>query len=138
MPAFSQRSKKNLATCHPDLQRLFNEVIKVFDCTVLEGHRDKAAQDAAFASGHSKLKYPQGKHNSIPSLAVDVCPHPLDWSDIKTFHWFAGYVLGVANQLYENGQMDHKIRWGGDWAVNYDLNDVNGLNDLVHFEIIVQ
>lgn len=138
MPAFSQRSKKNLATCHPDLQRLFNTVIKTFDCTVLEGFRDKAAQDAAVASGHSKLNYPHGKHNSIPSLAADVCPHPLDWSDIKTFYWFSGFVLGVADQLFSQGKMTHKIRWGGDWAVNYDLNDENGLSDLVHFEIIVK
>ena len=52
MPSFSQRSLDRLATCHPDLNRLFTEVVKHFDCTVLCGHRgqeeqDKAAQEKA-------------------------------------------------------------------------------------------
>ena len=39
MPRFSNRSKTRLESCHSDLQRLMNEVIKHVDITVLEGYR---------------------------------------------------------------------------------------------------
>jgi len=136
MPKFSQSSLDQLATCHPKLQELFNEVIKYIECRVLEGHRGQVAQDKAFAEGHSKLKWPNGNHNKTPSVAVDVVPSSagdldkfkLDWKDIKKFYYFAGLVLGVASQ------MKITIRYGGDWDVDNDLND-NKFADLVHFEL---
>lgn len=57
MPYYSERSKKRLETCHEDLQKLFNEVIKHFDCTILCGHRGQEEQDKAFAEGMS-FKFP--------------------------------------------------------------------------------
>jgi len=130
MPSFSKQSKERLATCHPDLQRLFNEVIKHYDCVVLEGHRGEAAQNAAFKAGNSKLKWPHGNHNKLPSLAVDVSPYPVDWKNSKRFYYFSGFVMGLANQ------MGIKIRWGGDWDSDKDLDD-NGLVDLPHFELVL-
>jgi len=44
MPAFGERSRNNLKTCHEDLQKLFNEVIKHFDCSVICGHRGQEEQ----------------------------------------------------------------------------------------------
>ena len=41
MPKFGSKSKQRLSTCHEDLIDLFNEVIKYFDCSVLEGHRNE-------------------------------------------------------------------------------------------------
>lgn len=128
MPSFSQKSLDRLGTCDARLQRLFMEVIKGFDCTVLEGHRGQEAQDAAFASGHSKLKYPNGKHNAMPSKAVDVAPFPVDWTDTKRFYYFAGFVLGTAKS------MGIKVRFGGDWNGDTQLKD-NKFQDLVHWEV---
>ena len=48
MPRFGRRSRKNLETCHEDLQELFNQVIKYFDCTVIQGHRGKEEQNKYF------------------------------------------------------------------------------------------
>ncbi len=48
MPQFGRRSKEQLSSCHPDLQKLFNEVIKHYDCTILEGHRSNEDQLKAF------------------------------------------------------------------------------------------
>jgi peptidoglycan LD-endopeptidase CwlK len=135
MPKFSQTSLKRLATCHPDLRFLFMEVIKTFDCTVLEGYRDREAQEAAFKAGNSKLHYPFGKHNSVPSLAVDVAPYPIDWNNAKRFYWFAGYVMGIADRLKLEGEMLYKVRFGGDWDRDYDITNEKGLRDLVHFEL---
>ena len=47
MPRFSRKSKGKLNTCDDRLVKLFNEVVKGFDCTVLEGHRGKEKQNAA-------------------------------------------------------------------------------------------
>jgi peptidoglycan LD-endopeptidase CwlK len=136
MPSFSQRSKDRLATCHPALIYLFNEVIRDFDCTVLEGHRGEAAQNEAFRTGHSHLKWPQGNHNKNPSLAVDVAPYPIDWNNTALFRAFGGYVLGVASILFripfEGNRV--RVRWGGDWDSDWDFKDQK-LVDLPHFEV---
>lgn len=110
MPSFSKSSQAKLATCHPDLQRLFNEVIKHVDCTIICGHRGEKEQNEAFENGFSMLKFPNSKHNGSPSLAVDCLPYPIKWSDSESHHKFAGFVLGVASQ------MGIKIEWGGNWS----------------------
>lgn len=129
MPSFGKASQEKLATCDPRLQKVFNEVIRHFDCTVIEGHRGEAAQNKAFAEGKSKLKYPQSKHNKTPSLAADVLPYPIDWNDTNRMRYFAGFVVGIA------ATMGIKIRWGGDWNQNTELKD-NSFNDLPHFELV--
>ena len=95
---------------------------------VLEGHRGEEKQNAAYDKGNSKVRYPNGKHNQSPSVAVDVAPYPIDWADRDRFHYFGGYVLGVAKQMGLN------IRWGGDWNQDTQTKD-NKFDDLVHFEI---
>ena len=111
MPAFSEKSKARLATCHPDLQRLFNAVIEKADCTVLCGHRGKEEQDEAYANGYSAAKWGQSKHNSLPSLAVDVAPYPVNWSSLKSWRAFAEIVKAEASRL------GIKVVHGGDWKM---------------------
>ena len=137
MPKFSQKSFSNLATCHMDLQVLFYEVIKHFDCTILEGHRGEAAQNAAYAAGNSKLMYPHGKHNATPSNAVDVAPWPLPlWKNTNDFFYFGGIVMGIAAMLLAEGKMTHKIRYGGDFNQNGRVSDSTFV-DAVHFELVI-
>lgn len=140
MPRFSQRSLSNLSTCHPDLQTLFNEVIKTFDCIVTEGHRGKEAQDKAYREGNSKVQFPNGKHNKSPSLAADVYPYEpkinVDFSDNQRFHYFAGYVMGIAQKLKEEGKITHTVRWGGDWDMDTQIKDEK-FRDTGHFELMV-
>lgn len=136
MPKFSKSSFSKLTTCHKDLQVLFFEVIKSFDCTILEGYRNQEDQEAAFAAGNSKLHYPHGKHNNQPSLAVDAAPYPLDWKNISRFYWFAGYVMGIAQRLKDEGKITHAIRYGGDWDSDKEI-DEDKFKDLVHFELII-
>ncbi len=137
MPRFSPESFSKLSTCHADLQVLFYEVVRIRDCTILEGYRNQVDQETAFNSGHSKLHYPYGKHNNQPSLAVDCCPYPIDFNNEKLAIWFAGLVMGIASKLKDEGKMTHAIRWGGDWACDGMLNGSGQLNDLNHFELIV-
>lgn len=129
MPSFSQQSKDKLSTCDEKLQRVFNAAIESFDCTVLEGHRGEDKQNEMHRTGKSQLKFPDGKHNSNPSKAVDVAPYPIDWNDREFFTYFAGYVKGIADR------MNIKIRWGGDWDGDWQVRD-NNFDDLPHFELI--
>ena len=117
MPRFSTKSKSKLHSCDERLINLFNKVVKHFDCMVLEGHRGEEKQNAAYDKGNSKVRYPNGKHNQSPSVAVDVAPYPIDWTDRDRFHYFGGYVLGVAKQ------MGLTIRWGGDWNMDTKTKD---------------
>ena len=134
MPQFSKTSRQRLATCHQDLQTLFNEVIKYFDCTIICGHRGEEKQNSAYKKGYSKLKFPNSKHNKNPSLAVDVIPYPLDWDDHDRMRVFAGYVLGTAQQLKNEGWIDSSIRLGGDWDMDTEVLD-NTFQDFPHYEI---
>ena len=135
MPMFSYESIQKLSGCHPELKILFNEVIKNFDCTILQGFRNKEDQEAAFKAGNTKLHWPNGKHNAQPSLAVDAAPYPVDWNNQKRMYWFAGYVMGIAQKLKDEGKMTHAVRYGGDWNSNKDITDQT-FNDLVHFELV--
>jgi peptidoglycan L-alanyl-D-glutamate endopeptidase CwlK len=136
MPKFSQTSFNRLSTCHIDLQVIFYEIVRYFDCTILEGHRNEADQEKAFAAGNTKLHYPHGKHNQNPSMAVDVAPWPIpDWSKTSDFAYFGGFVMGIAQRLFDEGKISHKVRYGGDWSINNRLSD-ESFKDLVHFELI--
>lgn len=129
MPKFGQVSKQRLGECHPDLQRLFQAVVKHYDCSVLCGFRDEATQAQAFADKKSTKQFPHSKHNHFPSIAVDVAPYPIDWGNIEQFRHFAGFVEGVALG------MGIKIRSGGDWDGDKDFTDQT-LIDLPHFELV--
>jgi len=137
MPSFGAKSLSQLTTCHEELQAIFRVVVKGFDCSVICGHRDKAEQDRVFSEKRSKVEWPNSKHNSYPSMAVDVGPYPAvkNWIDIKAFNDFGFYVKGVAAVMLERGDIEHKLRWGGDWDGDHDTTDQK-FDDLVHFELI--
>jgi peptidoglycan L-alanyl-D-glutamate endopeptidase CwlK len=135
MPMFSQSSLSNLAECHGDLQIIAAHAIKYFDFKIIEGHRGQAKQDAAFNSGNSKIKWPHGKHNKIPSLAFDAVPYPTDYKRLNEWYYMAGVMMTVAKMLKQTGQITHDIRWGGDWDGDGTFTD-NKFNDLGHFEIV--
>ena len=131
MPYFGSKSMSRLNTCDERLKVLFKEVVKDFDCSVTEGYRNEETQNRYYDEGRSKVKYPLGNHNHQPSRAVDVYPFPIDVKDRDRFHFFAGYVRAVADQL------GIKIRWGGNWR--NDLNKGfrrNKFDDLVHYELV--
>jgi hypothetical protein len=128
MPNFGKQSTANLGTCHPDLQRLMNEVIKHVDCSITCGHRGQVDQDKAFAAGNSKLKWPHGEHNATPSNAVDVAPYPLNWNDTEAFTLLSGVIYGVACML------GIKIRLGADWNGDFKMLD-HSFKDRPHVEL---
>lgn len=141
MPEFSESSKSKLATCHVDLKTLFSYVINERDCIIICGHRGEEEQEEAFREGKTRVHYPYGNHNAIPSNAVDAAPYPVDWNNIEGFVEFAKFVLDTAAMLKDAGHIESDIRWGGDWArtgtYNPEENSKHGINDLDHFERIL-
>ena len=134
MPKFGKKSRERLSTCDNRLQLVMNEVIKTIDCSVLCGYRNEADQNKAVAQCLSKATYPNGRHNSNPSRAVDVAPYDpkikggIPWKDRERFTLFAGFVLGTAESMGIN------IRWGGDWDKDWEVQD-NTFDDFPHFEL---
>ena len=118
-----------LNSCHSDLQKLFEEVIKHYDCTILEGHRTEDRQNELYSQGKSKVQFPDSMHNGYPSLAVDAVPYPIDWDDLRRMYMFVGIVRGIASQ------MNIPIRCGADWDGDLEVKDQN-FHDLPHFELI--
>lgn len=107
---WSKRSLDNLKECHPDLQRLAAAIDKRMDIEVIEGYRGEKEQNAAYAKGTSKLKFPKSKHNRSPSLAFDACPNPIQWKDTAPFH----KMRTIANE--EAKKLGIKIR-----LISWDL-----------------
>lgn len=141
MPAFSKKSKTLLEQCHPDLQQVLNEAIKIFDFSVTEGARTKEQQLEYYKAGKSKTM--NSKH--LPkyckeigkecSFAIDVVPYPVDYNDRERFCVLAGIVLGMAKLLKDQGKIKSTIRWGGDWSMNNITKD-ESFSDLPHFEVL--
>lgn len=128
MYKFGKSSLKRLETCDPRLQEILNEAIKEIDFSVLCGHRNEEDQNKAVKGGFSKVKYPNSKHNSYPSKAVDCAKYPLRWENLDDFKELAAVILRIAK---EKG---YKVRWGADWNMDGKTSDERFL-DYPHFQI---
>ena len=114
---------------HKVLDRALEEVA---DISLICGHRGQRDQNVAFESGNSQVRWPNGKHNKFPSLAVDLQPHPMPQNDFK-LAMALGYIAGRIVQIgVEEGLT---IRWGGDWDRDGNVLDQN-FDDLFHLEIV--
>lgn len=135
---FGSRSMSRLITCHSDIQIVCHAVISHSDFTVICGRRGEEAQNEAFDTGHSRVQWPNSKHNAIePDLseAVDIAPWHSDmphirWGNEREFVSLAGRMLQAAEAI------GIRLRWGGDWDMDQDLYDINKPFDLGHFERI--
>ncbi len=141
MRAWSQSSATKLATCHPDLRKLANAVLVFHDCQVITGHRNEQKQNQMVQEGKSKVLWPNGKHNTYPSNAIDLAPYVPNMSpwDFEYSLYFAGLVLGTAENLLRSGRMSYAIRWGGNWSATRDGKSFKDVSfyDGLHFELVI-
>jgi len=128
MPTLGPTSRENLSLVDIRLRQIVLEAIYVTDFSVIEGHRSPERQEEMFQSGASKLRWPDSKHNSLPSKAMDLAPYPIDWHDLERFCVLKGVIFTIAHQ---HGV---KLRWGGDWDRDERMAD-EGFRDYVHYEI---
>ena len=158
MPEFGPASRAQLATIHPDLQKVLQAVVARWDCTILEGKRSLAQQQQNVAKGVSKTI--ESKHlaaySENPTLgvdAVDVAPFPLKWPE-QSAQWkqlvatltpaqlalVGAFAKDLARWYYFAGyvlgtgdQMGIPLRHGGDWNGNREIDD-QAFDDLPHIE----
>lgn len=144
MNKFGRRSLTNLETCHPDLQLIAQETIKIcpVDFGISEGHRTPERQKELFDQGKScKDGYnKKSKHNLFPSMAFDffasVPGNTKLAFDNEHLTFVAGMLFATAMQLYNQGKIKHKPRWGGNWDGDGTIIYDHTLKDRPHFEII--
>lgn len=129
MPQFSKQSLERLATCHPRIQEVLNEAILYYDFAILYGHRGKEEQDKAVLEKKSTKVWPTSKHNSLPSMAVDVAPYPIDWNDLARFALLVGFIIGLARKRGLH------FRSGLDWDDDGNIKE-HSLIDGPHIEYI--
>ena len=134
---FSTKSKERLLTCHKDIQKIAAVACSRKDFSVLEGTRTLEQQQKYFKDGKSKLDgiKKKSKHQSNPSMAVDIAPTPIQWDDMKPFHEMADIMLDVAAELKASGDINHRLRSGLDWDMDGDRTDQK-FNDGPHFELV--
>lgn len=113
----SNDSNRQLDTCHPKIGRLIREVdrrlskrrVQKLDIKAVCGHRGEIAQEQAFKDGNSDKHWPDSRHNTLPSTALDMTPYPEMWSDPELLMLIIGYTLAVADE------MDIEIEVGALW-----------------------
>lgn len=143
MAKYSDRSLSKLNGCHDDLVILFTEVIKEYDNTILEGIRTTERQQELFSQGKTELDgiVKISKHQvtefRTKAIAVDTVPWPIDWKDLNRLYHYVGYVKGIADRLYREGKINHRIRCGADWDGDNSFKDQK-FHDFPHFELIIE
>ena len=128
MPKFGKKSKERLKGVDTKLVNVLNELIKIMDCTIIEGVRSEEKQQEYFKKGKSKIDGITKKGMHQLGKAIDLAPYPIDWNDRDRFHYMGGMIRGIAKQLNVN------VRWGGDWDSDGQTKD-NSFDDLVHVEV---
>jgi len=145
MAKFGKKSFDQLSSCHIDIQAIFHAVVEYMDCSIIEGARTEEAQHAHWQKGR-KLIHPQrdhrvranwevvdkdrvvttkdgyekkSRHQSFPSVAVDVVPYPSMWADHDELMKLIGVVNFVQDMLFDEGKITHKLEngyeiWGWD------------------------
>lgn len=150
MYKFGERSIKQYNTIHRDLQLILDEVIKVYDFSILEGLRSDERQYELFKEGRSKLDgiNKRSKHQGRPdrdgnivSFAVDIMPYKKGTNafsgktkDNARFYFLMGMVKITAKNLIKKGIITHDVRFGLDWD-NDDIFTDQNFDDLPHFEL---
>lgn len=143
--SFSQRSNDKLQNVHPDLVQICHYAMdtQIMDFSVVEGARSLTRQRDLVAKGASKTM--NSRHliqDDGYAHAVDLYPYPInmhkvrahDTVEICRFGVLAGLVKSGAEDLYKQGKISHKIRWGGDWDNDGETLD-HRFFDAPHFEL---
>lgn len=158
---FGSKSQKVRDTLCEELQAVVDFAIKVYNISLIEGHRDQETQDRYFAQGVSKVQWPNGKHNTFPSDAVDIWPYVTNLAGIRVSTALSGHPDQIKYLAKATGKSEKriwelilqeyatmkgvlmaagevhgvKLRFGDDWDMDGDRLDQT-FNDLPHVEVV--
>ena len=153
--AFGKGSKAKLQEGHPDLVKILNFAISIspVDFGLSCVARPFAEQLAHFQAGRSKLdprdpeKLKHAKHvitDERPKAeAADIYIYHPDAElrrqlayDKPSLAHVAGVIIASARVLYAAGEVDHVIRWGGNWDRDGVILADQSFDDLPHVELV--
>ena len=145
--SFGNSSTAKLNTCHSDLQKILRLAISRsrIDFGIGEGHRSLERQKELFDQGRSKIDgiSKKGKHNYSPSLAADIYVYHPDPElrtklvyDSGSLCYIAGVIISCSEELLAQGEITHRIRWGGNWDKDGVILIDQSFDDLPHFELV--
>lgn len=134
----SKISHQRLAGVNPKLVAVVERAIQITtqDFVVLCGVRTLAEQKKLYAQGRTapgKIVTWTLKSRHLPAAdglgrAVDLCPYPIDWDDLKKFDKIADAMFAAAKEL------GTPIRYGADWDMD-GVRRERGESDSPHFEL---
>lgn len=106
---FGAKSLEKLSTVHPDLQRLFKEVItnSPYDFSITEGVRSLERQKELYDAKKSTTMNSRHLTGKAVDIAV-IVDGKITW-DIRTYKAVADHIKAIAKL------MQIPIVWGGDW-----------------------
>ena len=155
MPSFGTTSIKRLQECDDRIQIICYDAIQLVDFSIVTGHRTKEKQDSLYPK-YTKVKWPNSKHNTMPSIAIDIAPYIKPYGvifgnsdDIAEMKRLRGCTTAEANAFVIKAYarmigtveaMAYKrgidIRVGMDWDGDYDMLDQK-FHDLGHWELVL-
>lgn len=142
MHKFGKVSTDRLATCHKDLQIIMLTAIALSDVDfgIAEGYRSLELQQKYFKEGKSRIDgiTRKGKHNYQPALAVDFYPWVNGKMDyhLETVSHLAGFIMGIAALLLQQGKISHELRWGANWDMDGQIIQDETFVDRPHLELV--
>lgn len=145
MPSFGRTSSERRDTCDHKLVIVLDGLIKKVDFTIVCGYRGQDAQNKAHADGASTKTFPNSKHNTFPSVAVDIAPYHKERPHIrwpskkmrpKTYDKDLAefYILAVMFKM-TGERLGIPIRSGFDWDGDWNIFD-QSFDDLPHHELL--
>ena len=131
MPNFGAKSLEKRAKLHPDMVKVIDRAIEIYDFTIGQTIRTEEQHADHIARGMTRVTYDKTRHKPNAdglSEAVDIIPWPIDWKALNRFFFLAGIMFQAA------AEVGVEIVWGGDWNNNKVFTDQD-FNDLPHFEL---
>ena len=156
----SNNSLVQYETLDENLRIIIDEALKIsnVDFGISQGHRSPELQMRYFKKGRQLVNgkweivdkskvvtYLDGyekksKHNYFPSKAFDF----FVWVpgkkglmyDSEHLAYLAGLFWAISEQLYTEGKINKKIRWGGNWDSDGEIVTDQSFDDLPHVELI--
>jgi hypothetical protein len=128
---------------HIDLQKIITELMACSPMrfSISAGYRSTTEQFKLWKEGKSKIDgvTELGKHNIMPSLAVDIFPliNKKANFDRENMIFLSGAFMAVANKLLSQLEIPNRIRWGGNWNRDEVILSDQSFDDLFHFELDV-
>jgi hypothetical protein len=130
--ALGKKSAKKLEQATPEMGDVVRLALRwgIIDFSVVETHRNRGRQNRLYILKKSRVKWPKGKHNRLPSEAIDLVPYVNGAGSYDRSHCLvlAGVILAAAAVL---GVV---IRWGGNWDMDGEPVTDQDFQDLVHYE----